>query len=100
MQVHLQYTITITIRGTKQRPDQGRYNTFISCLLEYCCVVGHSSLTIVIERVQKTFLKVILVDDYQGYQEALETCGIETLKTRRERLCLRFARKCIKSEKH
>ena len=80
------------------------YNTFIRCLLEYCCVVWHSSLTIAqadyIERVQKTSFKVILGDDYQGYQEALETCGIETLKTRREKLCLRFGQKCIKSGKH
>ena len=58
------------------------YNTFIRCLLEYCCIVWHSSLTIAqinsIERVQKISLRIILGDEYQGYEEALEACGLES----------------------
>ena len=35
MQVHLQYTNTIKIRGNKQRPDQGRYKTMIRQCMEW-----------------------------------------------------------------
>ena len=80
------------------------YNTFIRCLLEYCCIVWHSSLTIAqinsIERVQKISLRIILGDEYQGYEEALEACGLESLEVRRTNLCIRFGKKCLKSPKH
>ena len=86
-------------------PDLVRiYTTFIRCLLEYCCVVWHSSLTLAqsesIERVQKTSLRIILGNEYENYQQALEHCCLEKLKSRRETLCLRFGKKCVKSAKH
>jgi hypothetical protein len=78
------------------------YVSFIRSLLEYLCVVWHSSITMeesnAIERVQKTALKMILRDNYLDYQSALDLTGLSTLSERRKQLSLNFARKCLKSE--
>ena len=62
----------------------------------------HSSLTkgeeIDIERVQKVALKIILGEDYSSHSEALQLTGLESLKSRRKKLCLNFAKKCLKSD--
>ena len=62
------------------------------------------SLTIaqdeVLERIQKVSLKVILGPAYVNYQSALSVLELETLKIRREKLCISFAKKCIKSQRH
>ena len=52
-----------------------------------------------IERVQKIVLKVVLDEKYVDYQTACETMKVESLETRRTNLCLKFALKCLKSEK-
>ena len=52
-----------------------------------------------IERVQKVALKIILKEKYKTYENALNKLDINTLKDRREDLCLNFTRKCLKSEK-
>ena len=71
--------------------------------LEQSAVVWHSSLSAEnkndLERVQKSALKVILGEKYKGYKKALNDLCIETLDERRESLCLRFAKRCIKNEK-
>ena len=51
-----------------------------------------------IEITQKVALRLILYGGYTSYQEALKVTGLETLKSRRNRLCLSFAMKCTKSE--
>ena len=75
------------------------YVLFIRSLLEYCSTVWHSTLTVdqsnSIENVQKVCLKVILGNDYNGYEQALHTCGLEKLWDRRERRCLNFALKSL-----
>ena len=77
------------------------YVLFIRSLLEYCCVVWHSSLTVDnqndIERVQRTCLKVIMADMYISYQSALEMTGLKSLSDRREDRCQDFAKKCLKN---
>ena len=79
------------------------YFLFIRSMLEYSCVVWHSSITeeeiTSIERVQKTALKMILRERYTDYLSALELTGLTTLRERRTHLSLNFARKCIKSGK-
>ena len=76
------------------------YVLFIRSLTEYCSVVWHSSLTEELtnslERVQKTCLKVILGDQYLGYQSALEMCNLKSLHDRREDRCMNFAVRCLK----
>ena len=78
------------------------YKTFIRSRLKYSCVLWHSSLSKTnendIERVQKAALKVILKKDYGCYENALKLLDIESLFDRRSRLCLKFAKKCLKLE--
>ena len=52
-----------------------------------------------LERVQKVALKIILQEAYESYNQALKSLNLETLFVRREKLCLRFANKCLKNEK-
>ena len=53
-----------------------------------------------IERVQKCALHIILGDQYLSYADALETANLDSLDTRRENLCLKFAKKAVKDVKH
>ena len=80
------------------------YKLFIRSLTEYCSVVFHSSLTqkqsLKLERIQKTCLRVILGYKYTSYEEALQSCQLETLVERREQRCLDFALKCTKHSKN
>ena len=75
------------------------YILYIRSLLEYCSVVWHSTLTVDqnhdIESVQKLCLKVILGPAYDGYDAALEYCGLERLSDRRDAKCLKFGLKCL-----
>ena len=52
-----------------------------------------------LERVQKVCFKIILQNNYETYEQALETTGLKTLRERRTDLCLNFAKKCVKNEK-
>ncbi len=68
--------------------------------LEYCSTVWHSSLTESdcndIERVQKAAMKVIMGTRYQGYEEALKFMKIDSLRERRLKMALRFAKKSVR----
>ena len=78
------------------------YTLFIRSMLEQSCVVWHSAITqeetADLERVQKVCLRIILKQEYQTYEQALERTGLVTLEDRRSTLCLNFARKCVKNE--
>ena len=41
----------------------------------------------------------MLQEKYHSYEHALNTLGLETLKERREQLCMNFALKCLKNPK-
>jgi hypothetical protein len=89
---------------TKDKNDLKEiYVLFVRSILEKSCVVWHSALTKEnekdLERVQKTALYVILEKQYISYENALETMSMDTLKKRREDLCLKFAQKCTEHEK-
>ena len=79
------------------------YLTFIRSILEKSAVVWHSSLSknnrITLERVQKAAVKVILGNAYTNYSESLKKLHLQTLDKTREKLCLSFAKKCLKNEK-
>ena len=47
-----------------------------------------------IEDVQKGALKIILKNDYLNYEQALLAVGESTLKERRDKLSIKFAKKC------
>ena len=67
--------------------------------LEQSSVVWHSSITKKcesnLERVQKSALKIILGEKYVNYTNALKVLKLQSLKERREELCLKFAKKCL-----
>ena len=44
-------------------------------------------------------MKIILKNSYTKYEEALEMLRMESLEDRRRRLCLKFAKNCLKNEK-
>ena len=52
------------------------------------------------ERVQKVALHIILGQKYENYKNALELTNLETLEERRDKLCLKFAKKAEKNVKH
>ena len=65
------------------------YILFVRSILEQSAVVWHSSLTEEesdnLERVQKTAIKIILKNNYKGYENGLQKVGLETLTDRREK---------------
>ena len=79
------------------------YMSFIRSKLETSAVVWHSSLSEGnrrdLERVQKSALKIILKNYYTNYEDALKTLNLDTLEQRRNTLCLKFAKNCLKNEK-
>ena len=67
--------------------------------LEQSCVLWHSSITQKCEenreRVQKSALRIILGVQYLNYENALRVLKLQSLKERRNALCLKFAQKCL-----
>ena len=78
------------------------YKTYIRSVLEQSCVVWNYNLTKKnereLERVQKVAVRLIL-GNYESYKEALQNLGLDSLKERRNILCIRFAEKCTKNPK-
>ena len=76
----------------------------IKSLLEFAVVVWHPSLTnedrLKIERVQKSALCIILGQNYKSYRSALKHLHTESLFSRRNKLCKKFARKSLKHTKY
>ena len=52
-----------------------------------------------LERTQKTFAKLVLGNKYVTYEEALIKLNLISLAERRQDLCLKFARKGIRTNK-
>ena len=79
------------------------YILFIRSVLEQSCVVWHSSLSeddhIALERVQKVAMRIILDSQYTDYSSALIQTKLDTLRSRRKYLCLKFAKTCVKKGK-
>ena len=85
---------------TRNKQDLKKvYILQIRSKLEQSSVVWHSSITQKcennLERVQKSALRIILKDKYVSYANALKVLGLQSLKERREELCLKFAKKCL-----
>ena len=76
---------------------------FCRSVLEQSCVVWHSSLTQEnkddLERMQKTFAKLVLRQNYKSYENSLLRLNLDCLDTRRNALCLKFAQAGIKNRK-
>ena len=74
----------------------------IRSLLEFAVPVWHPALTVndskMIERIQKVAFKIILRDRYISSEFSCNNFNTTTLANRREKLCLNFAKKSLKSE--
>ena len=96
--LHKASKFTNNLRDLKQI-----YMLQIRSKLDQSAVVWHSSLTqrnrCDLERVQKSAVRCILGNSYKGYEDALERLGLVTLEERREQMCLKFAKQCLKLEK-
>ena len=75
----------------------------IRSLLEFAVAVWHPSLTyedrLKIECVQKSALCIIMVLQYKSYRSALKEMQLESLYSRRNKLCKIFASKSLKHTK-
>ena len=76
---------------------------FCRSVLEQSCVVWHSSLTQEnkddLERMQKTFAKLVLRQNYKTYENSLLKLNLDCLESRRIAVCLKFAQAGIKNKK-
>ena len=93
----------LKVNGANENELKIIYCQHVRSILEYASVVWHSGLTqenqANIERVQKCALSIILGKSYISYENALAILDLESLDRRREKLCTKFARKSMKSEK-
>ena len=75
----------------------------IRSLLEFAVAVWHPNLTsedrLKIERVQKSALSIILGQQYKSYRSALKQLQMDSLFSRRNKLCKKFAKKSLKHSK-
>ena len=73
---------------------------FCRSVLEQSCVLWHSSLTQEnsddLERTQKTFIKLLLKEEYKEYDEALLKLNFEKLSDTREKLSINFSKDGLK----
>ena len=73
----------------------------VRSLLELSCPVWNPGLTqqesLTLERVQRTAVAIIRGEARTSYSDTLKNLNLETLKIRRDKLCLNFA---IKASKH
>ena len=78
------------------------YTKEVRSILELAVPVWHSGLTKSqsndIERIQRISFKIILGPKYTNYVQACHNLSAQTLQERRVKLCLKFARKNLKSE--
>ena len=78
------------------------YMLQIRSKLDQSAVVWHSSLSQNnrndLERVQKLALRCILGDNYKSYEDSLKNLGLVTLEEKREQMCIKFAKGCLKLE--
>ena len=77
------------------------YYVYVRSRLEHSAVVWNSSLTQKnindLERVQKAAVRVIYGNNnYVSYLQALQELGMDSLADRREKMCLKFAKNCLK----
>ncbi len=77
------------------------YKGYILPLLDYADVVWHSSITCKqssqLETLQRRACRIVLGSKFTSYNDALQDCELESLSSRREDHCQRFAEGLAKS---
>ena len=79
------------------------YTKMIRSILELAVPAWQGAITqqerINLERVQKSAAHIILGDNYFSYKMALKHLNLESLESRRNKLCLNFSKKAVKHNK-
>jgi hypothetical protein len=90
--------------GASQSELMDVYVKQVRSILEFAAVVWNSGLTkeniAQIERVQKSAFSIILGQNYNSYDSALQALNMETLSSRREALSIKFAKKAAQHPRH
>ena len=93
----------LKLLGASKETLKDIYKLFCRSKLEFGAPVWAGSLTAKnkadIERVQRNALRIISGFPSARYEELLKTLELDNLDSRREQICLKFARECLKSKK-
>ena len=93
----------LKILGASQKTLIDIYKLFCRSVLEFGAPVWSGALTVKnkqdIERVQKTAMRIIAGSYHTPYEQFLDDVEEDTLAVRRDKLCLNFAKKCLKTDK-
>ena len=80
------------------------YHKQVRSVLEMAVPVWHPAITQQeakqVERIQKCALYIILGNNYTSYNDALELIEIDSLQNRRSKICEKFAKNCLKSQRY
>ena len=89
--------------GAGQNDLKDVFEKQVRSVLEFGVPVWNSSITKQeiqdIERVQKSFLRIVLGEKYINYDNALKVLKMDTLENRRKKLCETFATKAASDPK-
>ena len=93
----------LKILGASQETLIDIYKLFCRSVLEFGAPVWSGALTVKnkqdIERVQKTAMIIIAGSSFTPYDQFLDEIEEDNLDIRRDKLCLNFAKKCLKTDK-
>ena len=80
------------------------YHKQVRSVLEMAVPVWHPAITQQetkqVERIQKCALYIILGNNYTSYKDALKLLEIDSLQNRRSKICEKFAKNCLKSQRY
>ena len=99
-QVNKRMQLLREVQGFGDKTDDMVHLWIILCrsVLEHSCVVwGTSLIQENLERTQKTFAKIVLKEKYKNYEDALILLNLDSSETRRNQMCIKFAKKGIKN---
>ena len=93
----------LKLLGASQNTLLDLFRLFIRSVLEMGVPLWAGALTQKnkkeIESVQHSCIKLIFGSKFITYEQALKKTGLETLAARRDKLCVKFAKKCTSSIK-
>ena len=97
------YLRRLKILGASQNTLIDVYRLYVRSVLEMASPLWGGSITKKnsqdIEAVQITCMKLIGGQQFQDYEQSLQMMGLDSLVARGEKLCLKFAKKSLKSSR-
>ena len=93
----------LKILGASRNTLLGAYYLFVRSVLEMAAPLWAGALTKKnnkdIESVQFNCLKLVHGNNFTSYKESLVSSGLETMSARREKICVKFAKKSLKNHR-